>query len=151
MGVFPRHNKLWVRFKDENGKWTNENTPFRLGEEEQALKLLKKIESRVQARVEHGTIEDGPLTVRRFAKTWIERRKERGVEDAKNDEARLRDHVLCVNGLGDMLLDEVRPKHVVAVFTLLRNDKKRDLAPRSIRHQPRSGSRRRTSIRRFRS
>lgn len=54
------------------------------------------------------------------------------MEDAKNDEARLRDHVLCVNGLGDMLLDEIRPKHVVAVFTLLRNDKKRDLAPKTI-------------------
>lgn len=132
MGVFPRHNKLWVRFKDENGKWTNENTPFRLGEEEQALRLLKKIEARVQARAEHGTVEDGPLTVRRFAKTWIERRKARGVEDAKNDEARLRDHVLCVNGLGDMLLDEVRPRHLVAAFTLLRNDKDRHLAPKTI-------------------
>jgi len=55
----------------------------------------------------------------RYTATWIERRKARGVEDAKNDEARLRDHVLCVNGLGDMVLDDVRPKHLVAAFTLL--------------------------------
>ncbi len=64
--------------------------------------------------------------------TWVERRRVRGVEDADNDEARIRDHVSSVNGLGQMLLDEIRPNHLVALFTVLRNDKQRDLAPKTI-------------------
>ena len=39
--VYARRNKLWIRFKGPNGKWTQSSTKFHLGEEKQARKLLE--------------------------------------------------------------------------------------------------------------
>jgi hypothetical protein len=55
--------------------------------------------------------------VRAFVADWIAKRRERGL-DWKNDESRLKHHVLPE--LGDLLLVEVRARHVVDLFHKLR-------------------------------
>ena len=38
--VYPRKNKLWIRFKDADGKWTQQKTTFHLGSEKKARRML---------------------------------------------------------------------------------------------------------------
>jgi integrase len=60
---------------------------------------------------------------------WIAKRRERGL-DWKNDESRLKHHVLPE--LGDLPLVVVRARHVVDLFHKLRTDRERNLAQRTI-------------------
>lgn len=78
------------------------------------------------------TVKHAPargITVRVFVADWIAKRRERGL-DWKNDESRLKHHVLPA--LGDLLLVEVRARHVVDLFHKLRTDRERNLAQRTI-------------------
>jgi integrase len=68
-------------------------------------------------------------TVRGFAGGWIVKRREREL-DWRNDESRLRHHVLPE--IGDLPLAEVRARHLVDLFHKLRTDRKRNLAQRTI-------------------
>jgi hypothetical protein len=74
--------------------------------------------------------------VRRYAQVDVLRRagapaqrRARGL-DWKNDESRLKHHVLPE--LGDLLVVEVRARHVVDLFHKLRTDRARNLAQRTI-------------------
>jgi integrase len=62
------------------------------------------------------------MTVGRYAPRWIESRKALGLADWRNDEARLRRHVLP--RLGGLELDCVRARHLVDLFNALRMSKK---------------------------
>ena len=126
--VYKRKNKLWIRFKGDNGKWTQSKTPFHVGQEREARKLLDRVQAKIAAGEELGIADEGPLTVERFAKNWIADRKAVGVTDWANDERRLKLHVLP--HIGAMAIDEVRPRHLA---NLMRDVRTR-LAPRTVRN-----------------
>ena len=93
--------------------------------------ILKKIESRIAARVELGdAVPCGPLTLRAFGQQWIKKRKARKVRSVKADEGRLKKHVYP--RLGDMLIGDIRPRHIVRLIEDLRAGGK--LAPRTVHH-----------------
>jgi hypothetical protein len=46
--VYARGDKLWIRFRGPDG-WTQQNTPFHLGDEQKARKLLLDVEAMVKA------------------------------------------------------------------------------------------------------
>jgi len=69
------------------------------------------------------------LTVRGFVAEWLPKRRERGL-DWKADEGRLNRHVLPY--IGDLLIADVRARHLVDMFHRLRTDPNIKLAPRSI-------------------
>lgn len=130
MGVYTRGTKLWIRFKDVGGKWRDAATGYVVGQEELAQATHDEIVARVGAA--ERTVKHAPargLTVRAYATDWIVKRKERDL-DWQNDESRLRNHILPE--LGDLLLSEVRTRHLVEMFHKLRTDKARDLAQRTI-------------------
>jgi hypothetical protein len=121
--VYPRKNKLWLRFKGADGEWTQCKTPFHVGEEDAARKLLRKVENKIAAGLEvQGPEATGPLTLARYAERWNEERSKLGLADWKSDRSRLRDHVLP--SLGSMALDEVRPRHLADLFRRLRGSGK---------------------------
>jgi hypothetical protein len=59
----------------------------------------------------------GPLTVRAWAKPWIDERRKLDL-DWKNDASRLEIHVLP--RIGDLLLRDVRTRHIVDLFRAIR-------------------------------
>ena len=126
--IYRRGDSLWLGFKDASGRWRYKASGFGVGEESRAKKLLEKIEAKVAAGVAHGTEQQGPVTVARFADRWIDDRRKLGLEDTDNDLARLRYHILPA--LGEMRLAEVRPRHVAELVRALRTSGK--LAPKSI-------------------
>lgn len=126
--VYKRGQKLWIRFKGPDGKWTQSKTDYMVGQERLARKLLTKVEDKIAAGAELGEADQGPLTVARYAERWIEERRKLGLEDWASDESRLRHHILPV--LGPMQLDQMRPRHVVELVKKLRMTGK--LAPKTI-------------------
>jgi len=125
--VYPRRKKLWIRFKGPDG-WTQQKTPYHIGEEKKARKLLLDVEANVTAGIKFDPKNaSGPVTVAAYTRKWLEERRSL-VADSKNDEARLKYHVLPA--IGGMRLDEVRPRHLVDMFRALRDANK--LAPKSI-------------------
>lgn len=102
-------------------------------EEAKAKKILDAIEARVTAGIAHGEKEEGPLTVVRYVKTWLEERRKRGYEDVKTDEGRLK-HAAP---LGHLVLASVRPRHIRDLVWSLSakvGTVKTDMAPRTVRH-----------------
>jgi hypothetical protein len=128
--VFPRGNKLWLKYKSVAGRWVNKPASLNVGQEREAQKLLKKTEARVRARIEAGERDEGPLTVKRYTARWIAARDTNTVKD---DEARLKLHVHP--SIGDLPLVEVRPRDVKALIdSLVRKMKAGEMAPRTVRH-----------------
>lgn len=129
---------LWVAFQDANGirrcrstgyRFTKSSTPE---ERElayvQAKAVLKEIQDQVAA--ERDRAANGPLTLARYAGRWVAGRKARRLATARDDEARLRDHVLPA--LGSKLLEEVSVRDVRGVFRALMAAGR--LAPRTVLH-----------------
>lgn len=127
--VYPRGRKLWLRYKDQDDQWTQTKTDYVLGQEEEATNALKKLEAKIKTEKEFNkkSKSKGPVTVEKYAKQWIDRRKEL-VASWTDDESRLKKHVLPT--IGKMPMVEVRPRHLVDVFMRLR--KANTLAPKSI-------------------
>ncbi len=126
--VYPRGSKLWIRYKNAAGVWTQDATPLRVGDEVKARALLRKVEARIAA----GALPDaeqGPVTVARFSRTWLADRRALGVADVANDEQRLRDHALPT--LGELLIADVRPRHLIDLFSKLRRAAD-GLAPKTL-------------------
>src|SRR5947207_1419273 len=48
--VYPRRKKLWIRFKGPDG-WTQQKTPYHVGEERKARKVLLDVEARMTAGI----------------------------------------------------------------------------------------------------
>ena len=65
--IYKRGNKIWLRFKGPDGKWTQSKTDFVIGQERQAREALKRLEQRIAANLEFGEPERGPVTVARYA------------------------------------------------------------------------------------
>src|SRR5262245_54770727 len=128
MGIYARGRRLWIRYRDVGGKWRSAATPFDVGQEEQAQAVHDEVVRGVaaQERAQHASTR---LTVRAFVADWLPKRRERGL-DWRNDESRLKHHVLPE--LGDMVLADVRTRHLAELFHKLRTDRERDLAQRTI-------------------
>jgi hypothetical protein len=128
--LYARGKKLWIRFRDAGGKWRDASTHYEVGQEALAQATHDEVVARVGAlgrTVKHAPARS--VTVRVFAADWIAKRRERDL-DWKNDESRLKHHVLA--DLGELVLADVRARHVVDLFHKLRTDRERNLAQRTI-------------------
>jgi integrase len=106
------------------------STGYEVGQEALAQATHDEVVARVGAS--ERTVKHAPargVTVRAFAADCIVKRRDRDL-DWKNDESRLKHHVLPE--LGDLPLAEVRARHVVDLFHKLRTDCERNLAQRTI-------------------
>lgn len=109
--IYARGGKLWARIKNQHGKWVSKRTPFVVGQERQAREHVRKSQDLLASKPELGvSLVD---TVRTYAATWIGTRREADL-DWKNDESRLKHHVLPV--IGDMKIGDVRARHIVELF-----------------------------------
>ena len=124
--IYVRGNRLWARLKNDLGKWVSEATPYNVGDEEKARRFAFESQRMYDLKREMG---GGPLTVARFAEKWLAERKQRGLASFADDLGRIHNHVLPA--LGKHKLVEVRPGLVRDWVRALR---RRDLAPRTIRH-----------------
>lgn len=127
--LYKRGNKLWLGYHDASGKLQQVNSGLLVGDEKKARAVLEKLEARVRAGLDRGEAE-GPVTVRRYLASWFEERKRDKVASAVDDEARIRLHALAE--IGDLKMEEVRPRHIRDLVKKLRVDG--ELAPRSVRH-----------------
>jgi len=124
--VFPRGKKLWLKVKAPQG-WKQVPTSFHVGQEKQAAALLVKVRDRILAgEALDGSV--GPVTVRRWAKRWLERRKEL-IEGEKAERRAIDLHVL--GQIGDMDLVDVKPRHVASMVRDLIGE---GYAPRTVRN-----------------
>lgn len=133
--IYRRKNKLWIGYRDVSGRWRYEATKYTPDQRALARKTLQAIERRVQAELGHGAAEKGPPTVRSYGERWTRQREGMGIASANDEEARLRRHAYPL--LGEILLRELRPRHVRDFVRQLRQRRSARgpvLAPRTVRH-----------------
>lgn len=134
--VYPRGPMWWLAFQDANGIRRCRSTEIPKGSTPkdrersllQAEALLREIERQVAE--ERAAEANGVMTLAKYAGAWVASRRRRKITTAKDDEARLRDHVLCA--LGARPLAEVARKDVRVLFRAMMDAA--ELAPRTIRH-----------------
>lgn len=131
---YARGNKIWVRYKDENGKWRNipcGRPAYNLNQTELARRFVDALLRGVERKVERGTSD--PDTIAAYARKWCDERDARGVESSKQDRQRLEDYILPE--VGQHALEHLRPRHVADLVYKLRARTGPDaLAPRTIHH-----------------
>jgi integrase len=132
--LYLKGSKIWIRHKDETGKWVGAPTESRPGEEKRARRHLASVEAHVKAVIEAKTkadVEPGtPMTVAAYVKRWLADRQRLGLRSVPDDTSRMNLHVLP--RIGTMELHEVRPRHLREMVLQLRESGK--LAPRTIHH-----------------
>ena len=117
--IYTRGNRLWIRYKDHNGKLKSDSTGLDVSQHKKAEKVLEMIEARIAAGANSNEVELGALTLNRYAAKWIKERRDRGVWSIEEDEGRLLNHVLP--RLGSMMLEEILPRHVQALFRSIKS------------------------------
>jgi integrase len=133
--LYARGTRLWIGYVDLSGKRRYVSTGLGVGDEAKARKLLEKVEAKVTRERVDGAQPEGPMTVRRFADAWIAGRRREGLWSVDDDASRLKLHALP--RLGELVLREVRPRHLQELFQVLRakvGGSKEQLAPRTVRH-----------------
>lgn len=138
MSIFARKGKrnLYAKIKDVSGKWQQVATGIPIGttDAEKAANLaaaekwLAGQRRQVEAARAAGATT-GPLTIAAHAPRWLSDRKELGL-DWRNDEARLRLHILPV--IGNLLLTEVHASHLARLVLDMRKAGRH--SPRTIRN-----------------
>src|SRR6266404_1426882 len=120
--LYVKGKKLWARYKDEHGKWKGAPTPFRPGAEAKARVFVRLLENQSKAKGDFTRRDDesrsGPITVAVYAKRWVSDRKQLGLVSAGDDDNRLTRHAL--SHIGEMTLEDVRPRHLKDVVLELR-------------------------------
>lgn len=115
-----------------------------------ARSLLEKAVERRKAHARVGRGAPGLVTMKQWADQWLEKRKKLGVVSARLDKSRLNLHVLPIRlsegkAIRDMPLTEVRARHLVELFDMIRTGeittqstgkarRGQKFAPRSIRN-----------------
>ncbi len=138
--IYARGQRLSIRYKDLDGKWRSAASGFVVGQEALARQLLERVERQVAAQrkaaaelaatVDPVTGGRRAKTVRQYAAKFVEYRRSLPIRDWKNDESRLRNHVLP--HIGGMQLAEVRPRHVLDLVEKLRRAGK--VSPKTLRN-----------------
>jgi integrase len=118
-----------LQVKDGSGRWRQralrlEDSP---ANRERAEQQLAELRTALKAREDAGAGSDA-VTVRTWGKRWLDDRP-RHVRDSEHDETHLRVHVYPT--IGRLALDEVRPRHLVAIMDAMRES---GLAPRTRRN-----------------
>jgi integrase len=126
--IYVRGKRLWGRLKNADGAWISKSTEFNVGQEEQAKREIAEAQRMFDAQRRRSV--GGPMTVEKFAETWLEEREKRGLRSVVDDKGRINNHVLPV--IGKLKLDAVRPLHIRDLVRALRQNS--DLAPRTIRN-----------------
>ncbi len=98
---------LYLKIK-VNDSWKVRPTPFVPGEESKAEELLGEVREQLLAAEAAMKGQAGPVTVRAWAKRWLETRR----ASRRDDESILRNHVLP-GPFGDRLLSDVETRHVL--------------------------------------
>ena len=131
--VYPRGQMLWIKYVDAEGKYAWKSTGCQVGQEKLADIFLRAVIEEVAAQRRAGVLPGKPLTVARYAEDWIAKRKRLGKLSAKDDEARLKNHVLPL--IGDVLLADVTSDHVQTVMDIVMEKvSEKSMAPRTARH-----------------
>src|SRR6266542_2318537 len=144
--VYPRRKRLWIKYKNEDGEWVPQKTPFLDNTEgrKQARALLRKVNARVRAKLAASAdLGGGPVTVAKYGLKLAQGRIEQEMPSAFGDKAIFEQHLIpaAVSDdpghalLGDMLVDEVCPLHVKRIVTGLKKKKRRRgglLGPRTV-------------------
>ena len=134
--IYSKRGVYYLRIKAKD-RWIAKSSKIPVGETEQertrnqqrANRMLERLEARVEAeKGVLGSSFSGPLTVRVFAAPWVQERKALGIVTWKDNESRLRDHVLPV--IGDMEISKVRPRHLADLVKNLRI--KGEIAPKTV-------------------
>ncbi len=107
-----RGNKLYAKIKDVDGVWRRVTTGLDVGQEDAALVWVREREREVADELRKRGTTDAPLTLTRYVAEWLDKRHTKTVGD---DRARLL-HV--TSRIGDMLLVDIRPRHVRDVMLL---------------------------------
>ena len=124
---------LWVKYVDADGAYAWKSTGCQVGQEKQAAVFLRTVIEEVAAQRRAGVRSDEPLTVARFAKRWVAKRRARHIVSAGDDEARLKNHVLPL--IGSVLLSDVTTDHVRTVMeSVMEKVGEKTMAPRTARH-----------------
>jgi integrase len=114
-------NRLYAKLKRVDGSWERVSTgKLDTPDNRRELKQwITKTERAVDAQREVITASGAPapMTVKRWAATWIDERRKLGL-DWKLDRGRLEHHVLP--RIGNMLVADVRTRHVIDVVTKIR-------------------------------
>ncbi|HET6613665.1 MAG TPA: site-specific integrase [Kofleriaceae bacterium] len=117
--IYRRWNKLWFRVK-EGGKWKSKPTPFSVGDEDRAERYARHAQAVIDRR-EALPQPAAPRTVRAYAERWIDERRKLD-HDWQNDRGRLKNHVLPI--IGDIDMDDIRPRHIADMIKRIRDDGK---------------------------
>src|SRR4051812_17112181 len=118
---------LWMWFLDAQGRRCHRSCkPFKVGEENQAKKLLRAIERRIQAEVDGGLAATGPVTVARWAEKYLKRLALKSPRAVIDQGCHLNKHILPK--LGDVVLTEVRPHQIAELFAALQQK----VAPKTV-------------------
>jgi integrase len=125
--IYARGKRLWGRLKNADGEWISKPTDFNVGQEKAAQREIAEAQRILDAQRKANP--DGPMTVSKFAETWLKEREKRGLRSVVDDKGRINNHVLPA--IGKLRLDEVRPRHL---RDLVRELRQGDLAPRTIRN-----------------
>jgi integrase len=130
--VYKRGYKWWARIKDAAWKWIGKPTPYTTSDplgKRKAKRAAELAQNEVDRQRTNGPVSIGVLTVRAYAKTWIAKRREADL-DWKNDEGRLKYHVLPI--IGDTPIADVNTPALVQLFQRIRTGKERPVAGRTV-------------------
>jgi hypothetical protein len=129
--LYLKGGRLWARYKKAGGKWGGAPTPYLPGDEKKARQFLAVLEADTRVVASAAPPKRlGTPTVKQYAEGWIKDRRALGLRTADDDDTRLKLHVLPT--IGEMAIDEVRPRHIRDLVLAMRKDGA--LAPRSIRN-----------------
>jgi integrase len=127
--IYKKRDTYYIRFKDQRGKWVARAAA---ANKKDAERILKDVERGVRRLGSTAPVSDQSAAegsrLRDLTADWLKRRRNRGLRNVDNDKGHLDNHILPA--LGDMGANEIRPRHVVAFISALRQTK---LAPRTIR------------------
>lgn len=128
-GIFTRGRKLWMTLRVGPNNWKNLPTGRFVGEEAEAKELRRQAQERLDAGSAFFEATGQKPTVKAYGAVFLEKRKLAGVRSVRNDTGRLGMHVYPE--IGEMLVDDVRPKDVNDMIAKVRAKK---LAPRTVRN-----------------
>jgi len=134
MGVYKRGRILWIRYADPSGEIVRESTDQADRRTAARLYRQRKREVADGTWIAPRSRSSTKLRVRDYAETWLARQKERELATWRNENQKLRAHVLPL--IGERVLADLRPKDAIQlVEALKRRPVQRGrglLAPRTV-------------------